>query len=169
MSDLTKATGLTKGAIYGNFKNKEELAVQAFKVNLRKVISALSSELGKKNQAGDKLFALTRYYRNYYRLTKEFGGCPIVNLGTDSHHTNPVLFRLVKTASKKLEEEIEQIIRVGLKNNELRADLDPGKEARNFYSMIEGSILMASIHDNSKYMADMMDQIDERIREKLLE
>ena len=28
MSDLTAATGLTKGAIYGNFKNKEELAIK---------------------------------------------------------------------------------------------------------------------------------------------
>jgi AcrR family transcriptional regulator len=30
LSDITKATGLTKGAIYGNFKNKEELALEAF-------------------------------------------------------------------------------------------------------------------------------------------
>jgi len=26
MSDLTEATGLTKGALYGNFENKEALA-----------------------------------------------------------------------------------------------------------------------------------------------
>ena len=35
LSDLTKATGLTKGAIYGNFKNKEELAIIAFKYNVK--------------------------------------------------------------------------------------------------------------------------------------
>ena len=30
MNDITRATGLTKGAIYGNFDNKEEIAIAAF-------------------------------------------------------------------------------------------------------------------------------------------
>ena len=34
MSDITAATGLTKGAIYGNFKNKEDLAFAAFEFNV---------------------------------------------------------------------------------------------------------------------------------------
>ena len=33
MSDLTEATGLTKGALYGNFENKEALALAAFEYN----------------------------------------------------------------------------------------------------------------------------------------
>ena len=37
MSDLTSATGLTKGAIYGNFKNKEDLAIAAFKHTIKKL------------------------------------------------------------------------------------------------------------------------------------
>jgi len=39
MSDLTKATGLTKGAIYGNFKNKEDLAIASFKHNVKVIMS----------------------------------------------------------------------------------------------------------------------------------
>jgi TetR/AcrR family transcriptional repressor of nem operon len=30
MSDITAATGLTKGSIYGNFENKDEVAIAAF-------------------------------------------------------------------------------------------------------------------------------------------
>jgi len=37
LSDLTQVTGLTKGSIYGNFKNKEEVAVAAFEYNTSKV------------------------------------------------------------------------------------------------------------------------------------
>ena len=37
LSDLTTATGLTKGSIYGNFENKEEVALAAFDHNLSKV------------------------------------------------------------------------------------------------------------------------------------
>ena len=35
LSDITDTTGLTKGAIYGNFKNKEELALEAFNFNVK--------------------------------------------------------------------------------------------------------------------------------------
>ena len=45
MSDLTHATGLTKGALYGNFENKEALAVAAFEYNSNKLLQAIDSEL----------------------------------------------------------------------------------------------------------------------------
>ena len=33
MSDITEATGLTKGSIYGNFENKEDVALAVFEYN----------------------------------------------------------------------------------------------------------------------------------------
>ena len=42
MDDITRATGLTKGAIYGNFKNKETLAIEAFKKNANGSVSLAS-------------------------------------------------------------------------------------------------------------------------------
>ena len=41
MQDITKATGMTKGAIYGNFKNKEELAISAFKFMVKKLLKRM--------------------------------------------------------------------------------------------------------------------------------
>ena len=43
MSDLTKATKLTKGALYGNFKTKEALALEAFNFNVKFIIDKLRS------------------------------------------------------------------------------------------------------------------------------
>jgi AcrR family transcriptional regulator len=37
MSDLTDATGLTKGSICGNFSNKEEVALAVFDYNYQKI------------------------------------------------------------------------------------------------------------------------------------
>ena len=37
LSDMEKATGLTKGSIYGNFNDKEEIAAEAFKYSMKKV------------------------------------------------------------------------------------------------------------------------------------
>jgi len=42
LSDITSAVGLTKGAIYGNFKNKEELALKAFEHNKGLLILAIN-------------------------------------------------------------------------------------------------------------------------------
>ena len=41
MSQLTEATGLTKGAIYGNFENKLALALSAFEYNRNLLLSEL--------------------------------------------------------------------------------------------------------------------------------
>ena len=41
MSDLTEATGLTKGALYGNFENKEALAMSAFEYNSKRLLAAI--------------------------------------------------------------------------------------------------------------------------------
>ncbi len=44
LNDLIKITGLSKGSIYGNFKNKEEVAVEAFRYNIRKLTDAFRRE-----------------------------------------------------------------------------------------------------------------------------
>jgi len=41
MSDLTEATGLTKGALYGNFENKEALALSSFEYNSKILLAAI--------------------------------------------------------------------------------------------------------------------------------
>ena len=41
MSTLTRALGLTKGAIYGHFTDKDELAVEAFRYSVRQMSERL--------------------------------------------------------------------------------------------------------------------------------
>ena len=168
LSDLTKATGLTKGAIYGNFRDKEDLAVQSFKHNVRSLLSTLTPVVAKAKRPIDKLYAITGYYRGYFDITKPVGGCPILNVGSDAHHTNPVLFRLVKLTSKRLEEDILHIILDGIEQGEFKKTTDSGKVARNMYSMIEGSVFMATTHEDRNYIIHMMDHIEEMIQEKLM-
>lgn len=168
LSDLTVATGLTKGAIYGNFTNKEQLAVEAFKFNVREILKELSSGINKSNRAIDKLYAITNFYRGYYDSTKSTGGCPILNVGNDTKHTNPTLFRMVKHTAKKLEESIGNIILEGVNNNEFRKETDISKLAKNIYSMIEGSVFMSVTHDDRSYILNMIDHIENYIKEQVL-
>ncbi len=159
---------MTKGAIYGNFKNKEQLAVEAFKYNIRAIVAQISLQINKSDRAVDKLFAITNYYRGYYDLTKEKGGCPILNVGSDTRFVNPVLFKLVRITAKKLEASIADILYMGVSNNEFKRDLDIQKMTRNIYSMLEGSIFMATTHDDRSYLVSMMDHLDGMIKEKII-
>jgi TetR/AcrR family transcriptional repressor of nem operon len=45
MSDITEATGLTKGAVYGNFGNKEDVALAVFDYNHGKVSGLIQGNL----------------------------------------------------------------------------------------------------------------------------
>jgi len=168
LSDLTKVTKLTKGAIYGNFVNKEDLAIKAFLYNVNKVLSPLSELLLQKQNAIDKLFVLTNFYREYYYHSSVFGGCPILNVANDTNNLNPTFFKVVKDVSLKIEINLIELIQKGIDNNEIKKSVNAKICARNIYSMIEGCIFMAFIRKDKVYISEMMNHIDIMINEKLM-
>ena len=163
LSDLTTATGLTKGAIYCNFKNKEDLAVKAFKFNVKMVLGPIAIELAKHENAVDKLYAITNFYRSYYPIAKERGGCPILNVGVDTNNVNPLLFKTVKEISKRTVQNISDIILFGISRKEIRPDIAVDEIASNIYCIIEGGIFMSFMNKEPKYMDNICDHIDQQI------
>lgn len=101
MSDITRATGLTKGAIYGNFKNKEELAIASFKFTVKNLMREISEHLKLSDSPIQKLFLITDFYRNYYSYSKALGGCPVLNIGVDANNQNSLLLQKVKVVIEK--------------------------------------------------------------------
>jgi AcrR family transcriptional regulator len=55
MSQLTKAINMTKGAIYGNFKDKDEIALAAFDHNFTEISKRIQEVIRSKQNACDKL------------------------------------------------------------------------------------------------------------------
>ncbi len=168
LSDLTAATGLTKGAIYGNFKNKEALAVKVFKYNTKKILFPLSTAIRQAETTKAKLYAISDYYRTYFEANRENGGCPIINVGIDANNTNPMLFKLAKDVAKRIEQDLESLIKHGVNNKELRANIDAKKYAKNIYSMIDGAIFMAFTHDDKSYILDMLELLEQTIYRQML-
>src|ERR1700742_3551612 len=79
LTDMTEATGLTKGSIYGNFANKDEVAMAAFDHNAKKVNSIIRQEMDKHASIKDKLLVYVDVYENYVKFPFPAGGCPILN------------------------------------------------------------------------------------------
>lgn len=167
LSDLTSATGLTKGAIYGNFKNKEELSLEAFNHNIRFVLGHIRERMDAESSSIGKLKALINFYRDYTKETIHLGGCPILNVGIDANHLNPLLLTRVDYVVQKLEESIAEVILIGIKNKEIKKDVDPLMYARLIFSKLEGAIFMAVIRKNELYLKEMTDHIDYTIDNEL--
>src|ERR1700722_494245 len=67
LSDMTEATGLTKGSIYGNFADKDEIALAAFDYNLQQVRALTSANMAGQNTVRDKILAYVNVYSNFQK------------------------------------------------------------------------------------------------------
>ncbi|WP_047245175.1 TetR/AcrR family transcriptional regulator [Maribacter thermophilus] len=167
MSDLTEATGLTKGAIYGNFENKEALALSAFEYNRNILLTALDEELNAPGSALDKLSNLTEFYKKYDAFTLKMGGCPILNVGVDAQHNNKLLAAAVKETIKEIEGKIALVLENGLNNGELKLPVTPLQFAKQLFTMIQGAIAMSTITLDRKYLLNTITYLEILIKREL--
>ena len=167
MSDVTRATGLTKGAIYGNFKNKEELAVAAYKHTVKKLLKGVTDHLQLSDSPIQKLFLITDFYRNYYPYSKQFGGCPLINVGVDANNQNPLLLQKVREVIQRIQNDVTRIVEDGITAGEIKPDVNAMHFAKRLDSMIQGAVFMAYTMDDEFYLKDTMIQIDQMIHNEL--
>ena len=167
LSDITEATGLTKGAVYGNFRNKEELALAAFDYNVHKLLSKISNRLEATSSATQQLFILTNFYRFYGDYTRELGGCPLLNMGINANMQNARLMERVQQVIEKLQNQIEEIIKEGKVKGEIWPYIKADVFARQIFIMIQGAVFFTTTTNDSVYLKETMDTIDKMIINQL--
>ncbi len=167
LTDITKATGLTKGAIYGNFKSKEELALAAFNYIIKYQIGEMADIIRTIESPLAKLFAITNFHRGYYAEFVKYGGCPILNVGIDANHTNPALFVRVKHVVEKLQGSIADIIEEGIFKEEIKSEINAMKYGVRIYSMMQGAIFTSMVSNDEQCLIDVMNHIDQMIQSEL--
>ena len=167
MSDLTEATGLTKGALYGNFENKDSLAMAAFEYNSKRLLATIDQQLDIEGTSLEKLFNLTKFYRNYDIFTMEMGGCPILNVGVDAQHNHTLLAAAAKETIKIVEGKIALVLENGVNNNELSLPVTPLQFAKQLYTMLQGAVAMTTITKDRKYLMNTVAYLDVLIRKEI--
>jgi AcrR family transcriptional regulator len=163
LSDLTAATGLTKGSIYGNFKDKDEVAVCVFQYNVDNLRTYLNRAMEKESTCIEKLLAIPRAYRKLYSTMIEFGGCPILNTAAEADDTNQTLCRLTADAFEGMRQTIAGLIEDGKKNGELRPDAPVAEISELTICLIEGGSLLSKVTGKSTYMTNALNQIEHLI------
>ncbi|MCL6273115.1 TetR/AcrR family transcriptional regulator [Muricauda sp. 2012CJ35-5] len=167
MSDLTEATGLTKGAIYGNFENKESLAMSAFEYNRNHLLSILDDKLNVEGGAMAKLDSLLRFYKQYDVFTLPMGGCPILNVGVDAQNNNDLLAAAVKETVKEIEGKIALVLENGFKNREIHLPVPPLQFAKQLFTMLQGSIAMSTMTRDRKYLVNTIAYLDHLVKQEI--
>ena len=166
LTDITTATGLTKGAIYGNFENKENLYLHCFDYLAEEIISRLEYRvsLGEDPLMGLKQFA--EFYKEYHQFTEALGGCPMINFGTDSTHQNPEMNTRVREVIHRIELVMAQQIEEGKKRGLIRKNIKGTVYAKRFYSLIQGSVFMTQTTNDPAYLQDAMNVIIDTMNQR---
>ncbi|NNJ88178.1 MAG: TetR/AcrR family transcriptional regulator [Eudoraea sp.] len=167
MSDLTEATGLTKGALYGNFENKESLALAAFEYHSNKLLAAIDERLNSSGNAIEILFRLTDFYRHYDEFTAPMGGCPILNVGVDANYNNQLLEGAARETLRTIEGKIALVLENGVNKRELKLPVPPLQFAKQLFTMIQGAIAMATITGDRKYLINTIAYLELLVKKEI--
>ncbi len=166
LSDITAATGLTKGSIYSNFENKDEVALAVFDYNLRTVNSLIKKEMGKCDSPKDKLLAYVNVY-NYDIRKSPFpaGGCPILNTAIDADDTHPALRKKANTALLAWKDKIIDLINEGINDKSFKPSVNPEAVALTIIATIEGGIMISKATGKINHLRTILKSVEKIIHD----
>jgi TetR/AcrR family transcriptional repressor of nem operon len=165
INDLTEATGLTKGSIYGNFENKDEVALAAFDYNFERVITFIKSRMDDRSSSIDKLLVYPETYRNFLTLPILQTGCPINNTAAESDDTHPLLKEKVAKALAFWRERLENRVLIGIENDEIKADTDVNEFVSVLISLIQGSVIQVKVTGKIAPLNTTMNYLEKLIKD----
>ncbi|QNN44644.1 TetR/AcrR family transcriptional regulator [Pedobacter roseus] len=151
LNDITAATGLTKGSIYGNFANKDEVALAAFDYNLNNVSSRIEAEMNRQASIKDKLLVYIDIYQKFIDGSVSEGGCPVLNTAIDADDTHPKLRGRVLKAVLDWKNKIAKLVEAGIANKEINVNHNPEQIALTIIAMVEGGIMISKLTSKTEY------------------
>ncbi|MBX2916996.1 MAG: TetR/AcrR family transcriptional regulator [Cyclobacteriaceae bacterium] len=163
LADMTNATGLTKGSIYGNFTNKDEVALAAFDYNYGKVTNYIKDKILATDNSIERLLVYPKVYRDFLKIPFLKPGCPILNTSTEADDTHPKLRERAANALAFWKTSIESQIKRGIERGEIKEDTNPTEFAVILMSLIEGAIMQAKVTGKPTELSIAMNYLEQLI------
>ena len=155
LDTILEAAGVTKGAMYHHFENKEALGYAV----LDEVIHDATREkwLWPLKNASDPLDTLIAIVRGTSLKPHHLAcGCPLNNLSQEMAPLDEGFRKRTAKAFEEWRESIEAALRAGKKRKQVRADVNPAEEAAFLLATYEGYISLAKNHqDAAAFQANM--------------
>ncbi len=163
MSDILEATGLSKGCVYGNFENKDEIALAAFDENYNTIVAYLRKQIEVRPNMIDRLLVYPETYRKFLELPFLKAGCPILNTSTEADDTHPLLRQKAITALNFWKNAIEKSVATGIERKEIKASTNANEFSFILMSLIEGAMMQSKVTGNSEALVVTMNYLEKMI------
>jgi AcrR family transcriptional regulator len=160
MADVEMITGLSRGGIYGNFENKEVMALAVFDYNIAKLCTVIRNKILVANSFHDKLMVYASVYKTLSEDDFVMGGSPILNTATEADDTNSLLKEKAANASKGWQHCMAQFIQSGIESGEFKKDVNINQLTFSILSLIEGGLMLSRVANDSSLMDQIMNTVE---------
>lgn len=163
IDDILAATKMAKGGLYRHFESKDEIATVMVEFLLDKLSAKIAGDMARQQTAQGKLFAFMDVY--LHPLTSYIdGGCPVLNFGVEVDDTNPLLKQNMKQRIEGLQKALTDIIKQGVANQELTADIDADGFVLKTFAALEGGMLISRVTGSDKHMQNLIDMFKAELK-----
>jgi TetR/AcrR family transcriptional regulator, transcriptional repressor for nem operon len=152
LSDLSRATGLTKGALYGNFSDKEAIAQEAFRYSIAKVREMVKHEVDEVRTCKQQLMAVFDFFARYVFDPPVPGGCPLLNSAIDADDHTLFMRKIVARELMLTVDFLEGLLEKGIALGEFKKDIRSRELAYTFFCSIEGALMFARVERSREPM-----------------
>jgi TetR/AcrR family transcriptional regulator, transcriptional repressor for nem operon len=150
ISEITDATGLTKGAIYKHFGSKRQLEEEALVHLATTMFNHMRRQIKAQRTAGDKLRALFGFFEMYMTQPPVMGGCPLLNVAVEADDAHPILRKKAMGMLHTIRETVNTLLDNGIRHGQIKPETDKAYYATIIIASLEGAIMMSKLsHSDS--------------------
>jgi TetR/AcrR family transcriptional repressor of nem operon len=165
ISDITTATGLTKGAIYRHFKSKATLEKETLFHLSSIMFEKLKIYIKEQPTASLKLRAIFTYFESYITNPEVKGGCPLMNAAIEADDAHPSLRKEALKILDILHQSVTTILKNGIKYNQIKESIDVDYYASVIIAGLEGAIMMSKLRGNNQDILRVAKHLDKQLKE----
>lgn len=149
ISEITDATGLTKGAIYKHFGSKKQLEEEALMHLARQMFDLIRLRIKEQDTAANKLRALFTFFEMYMVKPPVKGGCPLLNVAIEADDAHPGLRKKAMGMLQLLRDAVHTLLDNGIRYKQLKPGIDKDYYATIIIASLEGAIMMSKLNRSS--------------------
>jgi TetR/AcrR family transcriptional repressor of nem operon len=156
LNDLILASGMSKGAFYFHFSNKDEIALAAFRAKQQELIARLLADAEPSASAIDELSSVLR--RRARLISEDPTMHCVVRLGADLSVRSGPGSEYASFQQLAVQSIAELIVR-GVRSAEFGAQLDPWRTARAIFAWIVGMDSLSLLDSEGKDLEERTEEI----------
>ena len=165
ISNITDATGFTKGAIYKHFKSKEELEKETLFHLSAIMFEALTKRIKEKTTASEKMSAVFKFFESYTTNPPVKGGCPVLNAAIEADDAHPVLRKSALKLMNVLRDAIIKLLDNGIKHKQIKPNIDKEFYATLIIASLEGAIMISKLRGDDEDIKRVIVHLEKQMKE----